>query len=66
MALWRCEICGDPYVGDKAPANCPFCGAKKKFIKEAKLAEVNFDVELNEKDKAYFGIKPSNLIPEES
>ena len=50
--LWRCEICGDPYIGDEAPANCPFCGAKKKFIKEFNEAEVNFDVELNEKDKA--------------
>jgi len=52
VKLWRCEICGDPYVGDEAPANCPFCGAKRKYIKEAKEADVNFDVELNEKDKA--------------
>jgi len=52
VKLWRCEICGDPYVGDEAPANCPFCGAKKENIKEAKLAEVNFNVDLNEKDLA--------------
>lgn len=52
VKLWRCEICGDPYIGDEAPANCPFCGAKRKYIKEFKDAEVNFDVELNEKDKA--------------
>ena len=52
VKLWQCEICGDPYVGDEAPSNCPFCGAKKENIKEAKLAEVNFDVQLNEKDKA--------------
>ena len=50
--LWRCEICGDPYIGDSAPDNCPFCGVKKKFIKEFKDAQANFDVELNEKDKA--------------
>jgi len=50
--LWRCEICGDPYIGDAAPANCPFCGAKEKFMKEFKDAQVNFDVELSEKDKA--------------
>lgn len=50
--LWRCEICGDPYIGDEAPANCPFCGVKRRFIKEFKDAAVNFDVELNEKDKA--------------
>lgn len=52
VKLWRCEICGDPYIGECPPANCPFCGAKAKYMKEAKLAEVNFDVELNEKDKA--------------
>ncbi|MFH1588491.1 MAG: ferritin family protein [Candidatus Diapherotrites archaeon] len=50
--LWRCEICGDPYIGDEAPSNCPFCGAKRKFIKEFNEAKVNFDVELNETDKA--------------
>ena len=52
VKLWRCEICGDPYVGDEAPSNCPFCGAKKENIKEATEAEVNFDVQLNEKDKS--------------
>lgn len=52
VKLWRCEICGDPYVGERPPTNCPFCGAHTKYIKEAKDAEVNFDVELNEKDKA--------------
>lgn len=50
--LFRCEICGDPYIGDKVPSNCPFCGAHEKYIKEFKDAEVNFDVSLNEKDKA--------------
>ncbi len=48
--LFRCEICGDPYIGDEAPENCPFCGAKKEFIKVTKEADVNFDVELGEKD----------------
>ncbi|MBL7054204.1 ferritin [Candidatus Woesearchaeota archaeon] len=52
VKLWRCEICGDPYIGETAPDNCPFCGAHKNYIKDVKQAEVNFDVELNEKDKA--------------
>ena len=51
VKLYRCEICGDSYVGDEAPANCPFCGAKRKYIKEAKNAVVDFDVELNETDR---------------
>jgi rubrerythrin len=52
VELWRCEICGDPYVGEEPPENCPFCGAHKEFIKEVKEANVNFDVELNGIDKA--------------
>ena len=52
VKLWRCEICGDPYIGDSPPDDCPFCGAHRKYIKEAKEAKVNFDVELNGKDKA--------------
>ncbi len=50
--LWRCEICGDPYIGDNPPDNCPFCGAHRKFIKEAKTARADFEVELNPKDRA--------------
>lgn len=52
VKLWRCEICGDSYIGEEPPTNCPFCGAHRKYIKKAKEARVNFDVELNEKDKA--------------
>lgn len=52
VELWRCEICGDPYIGETPPANCPFCGAHKEHIKKAKEASVSFDVDLNEKDKA--------------
>ena len=45
-------ICGDPYIGNSPPDCCPFCGAHQQYIKEAKEAEVNFDVELTEKDRA--------------
>jgi len=52
VKLWRCEICGDPYIGEEPPANCPFCGAHRKYIREAKEISVSFDVELNNRDKA--------------
>lgn len=52
VKLWRCVICGDPYVGEAPPPQCPFCGAHREFIKEAKDAAVSFDVSLNEKDLA--------------
>ncbi len=51
VKLWRCVICGDPYVGGSPPDNCPFCGADRKYIEEAKEAKVNFDVELNITDR---------------
>lgn len=55
VKLWRCEICGDPYIGESPPPNCPFCGAHGEYIKEAKDAKVNFDVELGEKDRVNAG-----------
>jgi len=32
MILYRCRICGDPYLGTAPPTNCPFCGAPQKYI----------------------------------
>ncbi|MFQ5801234.1 MAG: ferritin family protein [Candidatus Hydrothermarchaeales archaeon] len=32
MKLWRCQICGDPYLGEKKPKNCPFCGAHERHM----------------------------------
>ncbi len=52
VKLWRCEICGDPYVGEAPPANCPFCGAHREYIKEARDAKADFDVALEGSDRA--------------
>jgi rubrerythrin len=52
VKLFRCEICGDPYIGETAPDNCPFCGAHKGYIKDTNEAKVDFDLELNDTDKA--------------
>lgn len=30
--MWRCEICGDPFLGEDKPSDCPFCGAPARFI----------------------------------
>ena len=32
MNVFKCRICGDPYVGNTKPSNCPFCGAPAKYI----------------------------------
>lgn len=34
MKTFICEICGDAYLGEGKPKNCPFCGAREHFIKE--------------------------------
>lgn len=38
MKTYICEICGDAYLGEEKPHNCPFCGARIAFIKEGKDA----------------------------
>lgn len=35
MRVFRCRICGDPYVGYEKPKNCPFCGAHEEFMVDA-------------------------------
>lgn len=32
MHVYRCLICGDPYLGKGKPTNCPFCGAHQNFM----------------------------------
>ncbi len=35
MNFYRCLICGEVYMGDSVPSNCPFCGAKAKYLAPA-------------------------------
>ena len=35
VKVFRCRICGDPYIGAEAPKQCPFCGAQQRFFVEA-------------------------------
>lgn len=50
MKTFICEICGDAYIGEEKPHNCPFCGARMAFIKEGKDAKpvVEVKMELSE------------------
>ncbi|MBI4643842.1 MAG: ferritin [Deltaproteobacteria bacterium] len=32
MKLYRCQICGDPYLGSEPPSFCPFCGAPQRYM----------------------------------
>ena len=35
IKVFRCRICGDPYIGSEAPKQCPYCGASQRFFIEA-------------------------------
>ncbi len=35
MTVYRCLICGDPYMGKEKPSHCPFCGATDLYIVKA-------------------------------
>ena len=39
MKTFICQICGDAYIGDEKPKNCPFCGARENFIKNGNEAD---------------------------
>ncbi|NTU70887.1 MAG: hypothetical protein HGB10_03585 [Coriobacteriia bacterium] len=32
MEFYRCRICGETYLGAKAPSRCPFCGVTEDYM----------------------------------
>lgn len=64
VRVWRCRICGDPYIGVLPPTNCPFCGAHAEYIilasdwDDPKVGTLN-DVDRGNLEKA-LGIENSN------
>jgi rubrerythrin len=32
VQVFRCMICGDPYIGFEKPTTCPFCGAHEEYL----------------------------------
>ncbi len=50
LNVYRCWICGETYLGEEPPSDCPFCGADRKFLKPGEEYEYP-DVELTEVSK---------------
>ena len=49
IIVYRCRICGDPYIGENPPTQCPFCGANKSYFVEAKDWNPDeFNIELSD------------------
>ena len=52
IKVYRCRICGDPYIGIEAPTRCPFCGALQDYFIEAEDWNSNeFDIDLTSVEK---------------
>ena len=52
IKVFRCRICGDPYIGSEAPKQCPYCGAVRRFFVEAQSWNSDeFNVDLSEVSK---------------
>ena len=52
VKVFRCRICGDPYIGVEPPTRCPFCGAKTEYFVEASDWNPDeFNIELSDVSK---------------
>jgi len=49
--LYICKICGEPYIGDSPPDDCPFCGAPQNFITKMDQFETLWSTELSEQEQ---------------
>jgi len=50
LKVFRCWICGETYLGEEEPTDCPYCGADREFLKPGEEYELP-DVELTEKSR---------------
>lgn len=49
MRVFRCRICGEPFLGDAVPSHCPICGALGSWMVDAKKwKDENAGVKLTE------------------
>src|SRR4030043_749809 len=49
VKVFRCRICGDPYIGLEVPTRCPFCGASQRFFVDAHDWNIDeFNIKLSE------------------
>jgi rubrerythrin len=51
MTVFRCRICGAPYLGSAPPTHCPACGAHQKHLIDAAKYQPPAIVELTQKSR---------------
>lgn len=53
MNFYRCRICGETYLGTKAPSRCPFCGVTEEyFVLTTEYAESSGPAQLSDSERA--------------
>lgn len=53
MNFYRCRICGETYLGAKAPNRCPFCGvAEEYFVVTTEYVENGGPLDLTDSERA--------------
>lgn len=51
VQVFRCRICGDPYIGFERPSNCPFCGAHEEYLVHSREWRDTNKVDLTKESK---------------
>lgn len=51
FAAFRCEVCGETYLGYSKPENCPYCGAHQEYLKRLENYERLIPDEVSEKSR---------------
>ncbi len=44
MNIYRCRICGETYLGNEAPSQCPYCGAHRELLVDT----IDYPEDINE------------------
>lgn len=53
MNFFRCRICGETYLGAKAPNRCPFCGVAEEYlVLTTEYVENGGPLDLSESERA--------------
>ena len=51
LVAYRCEICGETYLGYSKPENCPYCGAHQKYLKKLENYERVMPEDVSDKSR---------------
>ncbi len=52
MKVYRCQICGEVYLGEEKPKSCPFCGAHEEYFVSAEDWKLLHNGDLSDVTKA--------------